>query len=423
MIETATKFVRNYFAGNDSHFIFERTASPKPSAVSAINLYIHIPFCNSLCPYCPYNKVAYEKAMAGPYLKAMLNEIELYRGLFGCLDISSVYIGGGTPTLLMDEVSEVLDVVRSRFTVSGDICIETSPAGLDDTTIAKLKACGIGLLSVGVQSFQDRFLEFMGRKYRAAVLDDALARAMQAGFKSINVDLMFALPGQKQADITYDLEKAIAAGVNQITMYPLFTFPYSSVGRYLQLKKVRMPDLGTRRTLYYHLYRYLVRNRFQRVSVWGFKKGDAPRYSSVTRDNYLGLGAGAGSHMPEGFYLNTFSVEQYISKCRARTFPTALFMDFNKAMQDYFWLYWRFYDTAIPKQGLVERFGSRDVKIQRLFGTLKLLGLVSETDECYVLNRRGSFWLHLVQNYFSLRYVNRVWSVAMSEPYPKAISL
>lgn len=179
----------------------------------------------------------------------------------------------------------------------------------------------------------------------------------------------------------------------------------------------------TRHKLYYHLYHYLTQNGFTRVSVWGFKKSDVPRYSSVTRDNYIGLGAGAGSHMPEGFYLNTFSVEEYIKKCHANQLPTALYMNFNKDMQNYFWLYWRFYDTYIPKHELLKRFGENDIKINRLFASLKRLNLLTDNDGYFTLNKSGAFWLHLIQNYFSLRYVNKIWGVAMKQAYPEEINL
>lgn len=423
MISIATKIIRRYFTGKDSRFIFTKTESPYTSPVTSSNLYLHIPFCNSVCPYCPYNKIKYDKAMVAPYVQAMLNEIELYYALFGRLDISSIYIGGGTPTLLSGELKIILNTIRDKFNVRGDICIETNPAVLDDAIIDNLKACGVSLVSVGVQSFQDKFLNLIGRKYPASILDEAVEKVVKANFKSVNIDLMFALPGQNKEDVTYDLKKAIEKGVNQVTMYPLFTFPYSSVGQYLKLKKVRMPDLITRHKLYYHIYQYLTEHGFKRVSVWGFKRNEAPRYSSVTRDNYIGLGAGAGSHVPQGFYLNTFSVEEYIKKCLAHRFPTALHMDFTRQMQNYFWLYWRFYDTYIPKQELSRRFTDKDKKINRLFTSLKKLDLLADDNGLFTLSKQGAFWLHLLQNYFSLRYVNKVWSVAMKQAYPPRINL
>ena len=184
-----------------------------------------------------------------------------------------------------------------------------------------------------------------------------------------------------------------------------------------------MPNVAVRRRQYYHIYKFLTDRGFNRVSVWGFKKGETPRYSSVTRDHYIGLGAGAGSHLPDGFYLNTFSVEEYTKKCLSGKFPVALYMKFTEEMQKYFWLYWRFYDTSIPKEGLSARFGSDDVKVKRLFSVMKNLNLMRENGSNYELTMSGSFWMHLLQNHFSLRYINKVWSVAMTDPYPQEILL
>jgi len=226
-----------------------------------------------------------------------------------------------------------------------------------------IKDFSISLVSVGVQSFNDQFLNFIGRKYSSDIISSVLEKLVKDDFKSINIDLMFALPGQSIADLKYDLQKAIELGVNQITTYPLFTFPYTAVGSYLRIKKVKMPNLNVRRKQYRFIHDFMQRNGYNRVSVWGFKKGDVPRYSSVTRDNYIGLGAGAGSHLPDGFYLNKFSVDEYINNCLKNKFPTALFLKLDKNLQNYFWLYWRLYDTVIDKQEIYNRFGADNKKI------------------------------------------------------------
>lgn len=423
MIHTITNAARSYFIDGDMRFVFERAEKPQLQEIIRSNLYIHIPFCKNLCPYCPYNKIEYDENLVGPYLKAMLNEISLYRNFFGSFEITSIYIGGGSPVLLVDELEVILQELHKKFKITGDICIEMSPNDICRTALKKLKMNNVRLVSIGVQSFLDKHLDFIGRKYRASILDETIGNVLEIGFGSINLDLMFALPGQNIDDLSYDLERAAASGANQITTYPLFTFPYSTIGRYLRLKKVRMPRLSVRRKLYHHIHDSLIDKGFNRVSVWGFKKGTVPRYSSVTRDHYIGLGAGAGSHMPDGFYLNTFSVEDYIEKCISRKFPTALFMKFNKSMQNYFWFYWRLYDTIISKKGLYERFGKNDRKIHQLLGFFKHLDMIEEKEYHFELNKRGAFWIHLLQNYFSLNYINRIWTKAMHTAYPERICL
>jgi len=422
MIDLLTRAVRTCLTGRSSEYVFRAHNTPALQDVYKASLYIHIPFCKNLCPYCPYNKVEYDDKLVGPYISALLNEIDMYHTLYGSIEVPSIYIGGGTPTLLTDELEIVFERLAERFQIAGDICIETSPDDLDAGKVDKLQKYQVGLISIGVQSFQDRWLRLIGRRHRASILGDVIRMLVDGDFKAINVDLMFALPGQTVDDVHFDLQTAIDSGVNQVTTYPLFTFPYSTVGQYLRLKKVSMPRLGARRRLYKYIHQYLLENGFSRVSVWGFKKGNVPRCSSVTRDNYIGLGPGAGSHMADGYYLNTFSVSEYTKRCLASQFPIALHMPFNETMQYYFWLYWRLYDTYIPKGGLCEMPPEISKKMYTLLRLLRVPGFLIENDSSFQLDEKGAFWVHLAQNYFSLRYINTIWSVAMKEPYPEEIS-
>jgi coproporphyrinogen III oxidase-like Fe-S oxidoreductase len=421
MIGWTTKIIRTWLTGAGSRYVFLPCTEPSGQNPAQTNLYIHVPFCKSLCPYCPYYKIKYDPALVAPYVQALLNEIDLYYARYGNMTISSIYIGGGTPTLLADELTPVFERLHQRFNITGDICIETNPSDLPAEKLATMSRYPVSLISVGVQSFQEKWLKVIGRKYSPSLVEDTLKRLVEHHFASINIDLMFALPGQTLDDLRFDLQKAVDSGVNQITAYPLFTFPYATIGRYLQLKQVQMPALRTRREMYRFIYHFLLENGYRRVSVWGFKRGDAPRYSSVTRDRYLGLGPGAGSHMADGYYLNTFSVSEYIRRCQRGEFPTALHLPFNQAMQHFYWLYWRFYETVIPKAGLNLASPKINRKTDFLLNTLKLSGMISEENEHYTLTENGAFWVHLAQNCFSLRYINAIWSAAMKDPYPPAI--
>ncbi len=418
-----TDLVRRYFTGLGSRYLFKAAGTIHLPSISTSDLYIHIPFCKSMCPYCPYNKVEYDKTLAKPYLKAILAEIKQYHNRLGRIEVPSIYVGGGTPTNLIDELGIIIEIIRDNFTVSGDLYIETTPSDINDESLVKLLRYGFSLISLGVQSFNEGYLKLIGRDYTAGILYPAISKVMSAGFKTVNVDLMFALPGQTIKEAISDIKRAIELGVDQITTYPLFTFPYSTVGKYLKLKSVKMPDIVTRRRMYKAIHDYCVVNGFRRVSVWGFKRGDLPRYSSVTRESYIGLGAGAASYLPGVFYFNTFSVSEYIKASLAQRLPVALKMEVSESMAMYYWLYWRFYDTYIPKRRLRELFGSRDKKIRRLLVLAKALGLCVQDEEHISLTERGAFWLHLMQNYFILNYINKVWSLAMKEPWPERVEI
>ena len=414
--------IRDFLVGEHATFVFEPCHGLTLPDVSATNLYLHIPFCRSLCPYCPYNRILYDESLVAPYARAVHREIERYRELLGDIEIGSVYIGGGTPTTLLSELGPILDHVRQRFRLTGSIAIETIPTDLDETSLATLKSIGVGLLSIGVQSFDDHYLRLIGRRYRSSVLPGAITRALETGFDMVNIDLMFALPGQTTEEALADLDTALELGADQVTLYPLFTFPYTTVGDLLHLRRVSFPGLRTRRTMYRALHNDALGHDMDRVSVWGFKKHDARRFSSVTRDAYIGIGAGAGTCLPGVFYFNTFSVPEYIRTCSEHTLPIALRMTMSEAVQRYYWLYWRLYETRVSKADLAELFCD-DNGLRWLLWLALHLHLLADDGKHYVLTERGSFWIHLLQNYYVLNYIDKVWTRSMREAWPGKIEL
>lgn len=426
LTELITRACRRYLVGKEQEFKFRAVQDIELTPLEKIDLYVHIPFCKNMCPFCPYNRIKFDKNLVKSYLKALLWEIEKYHSRLGTIEVSSIYIGGGTPTNLLDELGIIIEKLDEKFIITGNICVETNPEDINKKVTNKLTRYGVDLISLGVQSFDNRYLKLLGRKYEADILAPAIDLVLSSNFKTVNLDLMFALPGQTLWDVKRDLDRGIQSGADQITVYPLFCFPYSTVGKYKKLKKVKMPNIITRRRMYKLIHDHFSHQGFQRVSVWGFKRGSAPRYSSVTRDSYIGLGAGAGSHVAGGFYLNTFSVYDYIKACSSGCLPVALKMDFTQTMSIFYWLYWRFYDTYIPRGQMFELFNMDNKtirKVKHLLSLIKILGMAEEKEGQIVLNERGAFWLHLMQNYFSLNYINKVWSAARETPYPPEVSI
>ncbi|MGI6376335.1 MAG: coproporphyrinogen-III oxidase family protein [Anaerolineae bacterium] len=423
LVRLATRALRRRLCV-DQRWVFERPASGwTPAPVESTSLYLHVPFCRNACPYCPYTKVPYDSALVEPYTRAALAEVDWWADRIGPAEITSVYIGGGTPTLALASVRRVIDRVRQRFRVTGDICIETSPTDVNEATVRQLHELGIALVSLGVQSFKPERLAWIGRRYGPDVAERALRLLAQGGFASVNVDLMFALPGQSVCEVLSDLERAAELGANQITTYPLFTFPYSAVGEHLRLTHVRLPNLRRRRAHYRAINDWCAAHGFERVSVWGFRRGAVPRYSSVTRDSYIGVGPGAGSHLADGFVLNTFDLDQWVQAACAGTGAVALRLPFTRALSGWWWLYWRLYDTRIPLAGLAAALGDDAPRARRLLQLAQLLGLAARDADHIALTDAGAFWLHLAQNYFALYYVNTLWTQARREPWPRAVAI
>jgi oxygen-independent coproporphyrinogen-3 oxidase len=366
--------------------------------------------------------VLYDAALVPRYVKAMHAEIDRYFSLLGAVEVDSIYIGGGTPTTILDELGPILEHIRRRFGHKGIIAVETTPDDLDPENLCKLRALGVNLLSIGVQSFDDRYLKLIGRKYRASILGPVISSALSAGFDTVNLDLMFALPGQTTGEALADLDTALDLGAEQVTVYPLFTFPYAAVGKHLKLKQVAFPKLGARRQMYKAIHSNGIAHGFDRVSVWGFKKNHVARFSSVTRNHYIGLGAGAGTHLPGLFYFNTFSVAEYIRSCSENDLPVALQMSMSSAMERFFWLYWRLYETCIPKDGFARLFAT-DLRLKSLLSLALGLHLLTDNGDSYVLTERGSFWIHLLQNYYILNYIDKVWATSMRDAWPARVEL
>ena len=184
-----------------------------------------------------------------------------------------------------------------------------------------------------------------------------------------------------------------------------------------------MPDLGTRRRHYRAIAGWARRRGYERVSVWSFRRGGAPRYSSVTRDGYLGIGPGAGSQLADGFALNTFNLHAWEDALERGDSPIALHMPFAGEMAGWWWLYWRFYDTRIPLDRSDAALGGDAAKARRWLRVIEAAGLARREEGALVLTDAGSFWLHLAQNHFALAYVNRLWTAGRRAPWPPSVSL
>lgn len=419
-----TRAVRRHLAGHDQRWIFAAPpAGWRPPRVESTALYLHVPFCGHCCPYCPYTKLPYCEELIEPYTRAAIAEVDWWADTIGPANITSVYIGGGTPTLALGGIARVLSRVRERFHITGDVCIETNPADLNEEVVVKLHNIGVALVSLGVQSFHSKHLTLLGRRYDPCVAEHALTLLTRSCFTSVNVDIMFALPGQTADEVVSDLERAAQLGANQLTTYPLFTFPFTSVGEYLRLTAVRMPGLRARRAHYKAVAEWCAERGFQRASVWSFKRGSVPRYSSVTRDGYIGIGPGAGSLLPDGFVLNTFDFSNWIQAMQTGHSAIALRMPFAGELAGWWWLYWRFYDTRIPLEDINLVLGHDAPKVKRWLWAAEMVGFAFRNGKFLELTEPGAFWLHLAQNYFALNYVNTLWTQARKEPWPQEVAI
>lgn len=195
-----------------------------------LGLYVHIPFCKSICNFCPYCKVRYSKDLCEQYINALLREIHLIgKQHIGKKVTTSLYFGGGTPALVADRLGEIIAAIEEHFIITEGIGVELHPDNVTPVVLHALKNAGVTKISIGIQSFQKKFQNILGR---TSVDTTALKEALsEVPFETVSMDFIFALPTQTFDDLKADIDAAFHNGANHVAIYPFidFTFTSSSV--------------------------------------------------------------------------------------------------------------------------------------------------------------------------------------------------
>lgn len=307
---------------------FEEGSAPRIPPMAAEKprlLYIHVPFCEKLCPYCSFNRVVFNEPLCRDYFLALRREILLYqkRGF----DFRGIYVGGGTPTVLIDELEETLALARASFQIH-EISVETNPNHLTERNIAALKRAGVNRLSVGVQSFDNGLLKDMDRydKYGSGDEISERLKAIMGHFDTLNADMIFNFPSQRLDTLNRDLDILMEIGLDQITYYPLMV---SDSTRRIVSKTLGQVDYQREEQYYQQIVGKLV-PAYRFSSAWCFSKKDAiiDEYI-VDYDEYAGLGSGSIGFLNGTCYANTFNIRQYIAQVGRGEMPLMASRDFN----------------------------------------------------------------------------------------------
>jgi coproporphyrinogen III oxidase-like Fe-S oxidoreductase len=395
------------------------------NAIDELGLYLHIPFCRQICPYCPYNKELYHPEVAASYTDAVIKEIDLYAELVGNRPVTSFYIGGGTPTtMLYSGLDKILERIHKAFSVQCDIHMESHPSDLSLDNLKAIISMGVEHLSIGVEALQDPHLQALHRPYTAVQVRAAVEQALGQGFKCVNVDIIFALPNQSYGEVQQAGHLLVEMGVDQVAAYPLFKFPYTKWAQIAAEKNYKSASIFKRRKMLGILERIFYDAGFERTSVWAFTRSGVPKYCSVTVPLYIGLGASGGSYLRDVFYLNTFNVREYIRALGSERMPIALSLDLSESMQMASWLYWRIYETRFKRSDFQKRFGREfDGVYGKYIKLLSLVGFLKDDGDEIVLSDNGAYWLHVLQDLFSIDYISALWGTSKQEPWPGKVVL
>jgi len=286
-----------------------------------IGLYIHIPFCERLCFFCPYTKYLSKKQKIIQYVSALKKEIKFIssQNALSNYAVSSVFFGGGTPSFLSaKQLTEILSFCRNHFVfLEGiQVTVEANPSSVDEQKLKQLKKAGFNRISFGIQSFNDKLLKKLGTAHDSVKAVNAVNLAKNY-FNSINLDLMYALPEQTLSDWQTDLIKATKLKVSHLTTYALDVVP-GTVFFALKERKIlgEIPSFEKEKEMLFLSDKILGKKGFKRYLIDQFAlKGKESSYAKQTLSGeVIGLGCGAFSHFNDFEFRNSLNLEKYLEE-------------------------------------------------------------------------------------------------------------
>ena len=413
-----TDLTRMYLTHSTKPFIFTNDFDkvlPYDNG-SEFGLYVHIPFCKSICNFCPYCKVIYDEETAKGYIDSLIKEIHLVgRQWNGRRRATSLYFGGGTPALLADRITDIISALREHFIITDGIGIELHPDNVNVSVLKTLKSAGVDKISIGIQSFQDKYRRVLQR--RKFDIKDISKALNEVEFETVSMDFIFALPTQTFGDLKNDIDMAFANGANHIAIYPLIDFTFNK-------NKVPAMPKKEKRKLLDDITNYCISKGYVRKSIWTFASEESASYSSMTRDNFFGFGCSATSLFKDQFKINTFSVLEYCKRIDADILPTALTNRFVKRQRMIYYLFWKLYSTRLKVKEFEEFF---DIPLNKVYGLefrlLQVLGFLTRDEEGYKMTLKGAFYYHYYENFYTLSYIDKMWGIMRKEAFPKDMRL
>lgn len=377
---------------------------PDPNPKQHYMLYMHVPFCEVLCPYCSFNRFPFERDRALKYFDSMREEMRRLadRGY----TFEEVYVGGGTPTVMMDQLAQTIGLARELFPSIRDVSSETNPNHLVPGYLEDLSSL-VQRLSVGVQSFDDDMLKRMARynKYGSSqVIFERIRSVADAKlFKSLNVDMIFNFPGQTPEMVAHDIEMVKASGANQTTFYPLMVSPAS---RASIEKTVGHVDYKNEERFYHQIYDGFCGGdnpEFRPSSCYTFSREEGQMIDEyvVNYEEYPAIGSGGISYLDGSLYINTFSLRDYSERIAQGGLSTLAQTKFPK--RD--WMRYRFmmnlFGLSIDKRAWHERFGcsvAQGLPVEYAF--MKMNGAFDRDDEVLTLTPRGRYLMVVMMRQF-----------------------
>ncbi len=363
-------------------------------------LYLHVPFCRSICPYCPYNKVLYRPEVVSHYFEALREELRLYDA--SDRRFTSLYVGGGTPSLCLEELAPLL----AELPVDRERAIEVFPTQATAEGVALLHELGFDYVSLGIQSFDEPTLRHLGRLNTAADNRRALAATVGA-FACVNADLIFDTAFSEPSVFLRDFELCCRSRVDQISTYPLMHFGYTPFGKAPHAPRVEHDLLRRAREIADRL-------GYERRSVWTFNRIGAPLYASIAREFYLGCGAGAATFTGSDFFVNHFGLGPYVAALGEGRLPLARRARLDPRRAALYYTFWQLYAPGLDVDRFRQLFPqARSVAL--LLQALRRTGFLAADDGRLRLTERGYDHYHDLERWVTYHLIEPLWEEMLEE--------
>ena len=308
----------------------EFTLDENDSKKKSLSIYVHIPFCNSKCDYCSFVSMVASPEEKHRYVTNLMNEIKLqsknYREFYS---VSSIYIGGGTPSCLDNYyIRDLLSCIYKNFAVknSAEITLEINPNSVDQTKIREYIMSGINRFSIGLQSISAKVLKSMGRTHSLADYKKTVDIIREFGVKNISTDIIIGYPNQKIIDVKETINYLIKLGIPHISAYMLQVEKGTKLKKLVDNGSLGVPDDDTVVKMYDTVVDILTKNGYKRYEISNFAKPTYESYHNKVywkRKDYLGVGLAAHSYIDGTRFANTENLTEYNEKLeKSFTIPT-----------------------------------------------------------------------------------------------------
>lgn len=301
-----------------------------------IGLYIHMPFCKAKCYYCDFISYANKEKLIKEYVEALIKEMKHIN--LSKYSIQTVYIGGGTPSLIDSEsISKIMDNVRPFVADNAEITIEINPGTANKEKLKKYKEIGINRLSIGLQSADNELLSEIGRIHKYEDFLNVYNEARNIGFRNINVDLMLGLPNQDLKKLEESVKEVITLSPEHISIYSLILEENTKLYDMVMNEELKLPDEAIERKMYWNVKKMLENEGYIHYEISNFaKEGYKSRHNSDCweQKEYIGIGVSSHSYLNNKRYSNSESVEEYIKNINNNDFDKNITIHEEQTKED-----------------------------------------------------------------------------------------